>query len=125
KVYCAIKSERGTDLELEGLLVIAILGVERAAERQLQRAQRRLPRQADTGRITPSARIFHVILRTAIVAVLLVFRGDLAGVREQEPAQRTIARCARERQVQLHIAHEAARTAQVVAAVRIARAERS
>src|SRR5690606_9154075 len=123
--YCAIKradSESRADLELESLFLVAFLLVQRATVRQLQRAERRFPRQADTGGILPATRIDRMVVHTGITRAA-PRSADLPRIGKQEPAQGTVARCTGERQEQLGVGHQAPRAAEIIVGVDIARAE--
>src|SRR5690606_22789147 len=127
KDYCAIKhadSEGRADLELEGLFLVAFFLADGAAKRQLQRAERGFPRQTDTSRVFPAARIGHVPVHTGITRAT-PSGCDLTGVGEQEPTQRAVARSARDRNEELGVGHQAARAAQVIVGVDVARTERA
>src|SRR5690554_6286644 len=86
--------EPGSDLELETLGPVALLLVQRVAEAELQRPERRQPGQAEAGRVAELLRID------------LPFREDVAAVEEEEGAEAPVVAGAGERHLELHAAHD-------------------
>src|SRR6478609_11701723 len=103
-------SERGAGLELEPLLAIAFLGIQWNGVAELERADRRAPRDADAGRI---AERFELRLRAV--------RVDLPRVHEDAGANRLVA--LQDRVERLEIADDLPAAAERVAE-RILRTER-
>eukprot|EP01022_Parablepharisma_sp_SALTPOND_P013892 TRINITY_DN1866_c0_g2_i1.p1 TRINITY_DN1866_c0_g2~~TRINITY_DN1866_c0_g2_i1.p1 ORF type:complete len:1951 (-),score=559.27 TRINITY_DN1866_c0_g2_i1:2287-8139(-) len=87
--------EAGTQLELEGLRLVAVFEVQRLAETELQGADRRHPTDTHTGGIAQ-------VVELDVLAV----GEDVAAVEEGEPAQRAILARTRERELQLRVGIE-------------------
>src|ERR1700731_1056650 len=110
--------ERCTDLELELLVLIAGMLRHRETQAQLERADRRDPRQTETVTI-PQA------VRARAGATLSRIAPDVTAVEEGEDAQRAVITRTRQREGQLDVTHCHARTADRISRGRVARTQRA
>src|ERR1700754_4855728 len=105
--------ECSPDLELEALRLIFGLALDREAHADLERTDRRQPRQTETGRVTHVAQL-----------VRLTFGEHVTVVKERKQANGAVHARTRQRENEFHVADELAGAADSHA-IGVARAQRA
>src|SRR5690606_35072245 len=108
--WVAGRSEDAAELKLESLDFVVVFLVQRVAEAELERPDRRAPRERKAGTVAQVVEADILLDEAVAPERLLVFAPHVAGVEERRHAERTVLARSRHREIELGVADHLART---------------